>query len=320
VPSAIIHVSAVVLRDAEGRVLTVRKRGTGAFMLPGGKPEVGEAAEQAAVREVQEELGVMLDTERLRPLGVFDAPAANEPERTVRATVFEHPPVAGAAPAAEIEQIRWLDVDTSPLPTDLAPLLRDAVLPALPGRIRAVAVFTGAREGHDPRYALLARDLGAALAAAGLRLVYGGGRVGLMGAVAESALSAGGAVVGVMPEHLVAREIAHPRLTELRVVASMHERKQTMSDLADGFIALPGGAGTLEELFEAWTWQQLGLHTKPVALVDADYWAPLTRLLDHMAAEGFVRPEDRDTLIVAADPGDALARLRTWVPPTPKWR
>nr|WP_049161070.1 TIGR00730 family Rossman fold protein [Micrococcus luteus] len=187
-------------------------------------------------------------------------------------------------------------------------------------RIASATVFTGARDGVDPRHRTTARDLGKALAKDQITLVYGGGKVGLMGALAESAMSAGGRVVGVMPEHLVAREIAHPGLTDLHVVASMHERKQTMADLADAFIALPGGAGTLEELFEAWTWQQLGLHTKPIALIDADYWASLIAMVDHMVAEGFVRAEDRDTLIVAADAQDALAQLRAWASPTPKWR
>lgn len=316
----IISVSTVLLRNSQGQVLTVRKRGTTAFMLPGGKPEPGERPEEAAVREVREELDAILDPSALHPLGVAEAPAANEPGHTVRATIFEHPPVPETTPTAEIEEIRWLDPLSRPLPPDLAPLLRDEILPLLTRGVGSVTVFTGARDGVDPRHRATARGLGETLAEDRITLVYGGGKVGLMGALADSAIAAGGRVVGVMPEHLVAREIAHPGLTDLHVVASMHERKQTMADLADAFVALPGGAGTLDELFEAWTWQQLGLHAKPIALIDADYWAPLITMLDHMVTEGFVRAEDRDTLIVASDPADALTQLRTWAPPTPKWR
>ncbi|MDO4919863.1 TIGR00730 family Rossman fold protein [Kocuria sp.] len=186
--------------------------------------------------------------------------------------------------------------------------------------ISAVAVFTGARDGSSPRYLELATDLGRTLAHAGVTVVYGGGRVGLMGAVADGALGAGGRVVGVMPEHLVSGEIAHPGLTQLDVVGSMHERKQRMTDLADAFIALPGGGGTLDEFFEAWTWQQLGVHSKPVGLCGREFWQPLLDMLDHMVAEGFVRAEDRGTLVVADGPEDVLPRLSTWQPPAPKWR
>lgn len=319
-PSPIITVSTVVFRNAAGHVLTVRKHGTAAFMLPGGKPEPGESEREAAIREVREELGVCLSPDALQPLGTFDAPAANEAGHTVRASVFEHPPVTIQGPAAEIAELRWLDITTTPFSEDLAPLLRDVVVPRLIRPLRAVTVFTGARDGANPRYTQLARALGEQLATDGITLVYGGGKVGLMGAVADAALDAGGKVLGVMPEHLVAREIAHPGLSELHVVGSMHERKQLMSDLTDAFIALPGGAGTLEELFEAWTWQQLGIHAKPIALLDADYWTPLSTMLEHMVREGFIRSTDRDTLITTSDPSETLARLRAWTPPAPKWR
>lgn len=340
-PQPIITVSAVLLFDTAGRLLTVRKRGTDRFMLPGGKPEPGESALDAAVREAHEEIGLRLDPAALTELGVFETAAANEPGHLVRATVFRHGPAAGhsatarpadadllsrISPAAEIAELRWLDLD-APLPGDLAPLLSEAILPALthpdgrrPHPLRAVAVFTGARDGVDPAHARLARALGAELAGAGVALVYGGGKVGLMGAVADGALEAGGDVVGVMPQDLVDREIGHAGLTELHVVDSMHERKARMTELADGFLALPGGAGTLDELFEAWTWQQLGLHAKPIGLVGRDYWAPLLAMLDHMAAAGFVRTEDRDALVVADSPAEALAGLRAWTPPAPKWR
>ncbi|WP_145011148.1 TIGR00730 family Rossman fold protein [Kocuria salsicia] len=186
--------------------------------------------------------------------------------------------------------------------------------------IRSVAVFTGAKDGASPEYARLARTLGATLAHAGVTVVYGGGKVGLMGAVADGALDAGGRVVGVMPEHLVSGEIAHPGLSELEVVRTMHERKQRMADLADAFIALPGGGGTLDEFFEAWTWQQLGVHAKPVGLCGRRFWQPLLDMLDHMVTEGFVRPEDREMLVVADGPDDVLPRLSGWQPPVPKWR
>src|SRR5581483_9836985 len=134
--------------------------------------------------------------------------------------------------------------------------------------LSSLAVFCGSSSGNDPRHAEGARDFGRLLAEHGIAIVYGGGRVGLMGALADAALAAGGRVVGVIPEALVARELAHPGLSELRVVASMHERKATMAELADAFVALPGGIGTLEELFEVWTWGQLGLHRKACGLLD----------------------------------------------------
>ena len=138
--------------------------------------------------------------------------------------------------------------------------------------------------------------------------------------LADAALDAGGQVVGVMPRSLVDAEIAHPGLTRLHVVDSMHERKATMVELGDAFIALPGGAGTLEELFEAWTWQQLGLHRKPVAVLNvAGYWSPLLSALDHMSAAGFIRPADRAQLIVARDTADFLDALKRFEPPQHKW-
>ncbi len=315
-----IVVSAVIIQDSDGRLLTVRKRGAEAFMLPGGKPEPGEDSRQAVVREVHEELGVALSSDDLRRVGVFTTRAANEAGHQVVATIFTHTSVAVSEPAAEIEQIRWLDWSVDALPDDLAPLLVEAVIPWLRRRIRSVAVFTGAKDGTDPHYRVEATALGRGLAHAGITLVYGGGKVGMMGAVADAALAAGGAVIGVMPQHLVDGEIAHPSLTHLEVVRTMHERKQRMSDLADAFVALPGGGGTLDELFEAWTWQQLGVHSKPVALYDSTFWAPLTALLNHMTIEGFIRPEDRASLVIADTIHQLMADLEGWTPPPPKWR
>jgi uncharacterized protein (TIGR00730 family) len=159
------------------------------------------------------------------------------------------------------------------------------------------------------------------LAEAGVRVVYGGGHVGLMGAVADAALVAGGHVVGVIPQHMVDREVAHRGLTELRVVRSMHERKAMMAELSDGFVALPGGLGTLEELFEVWTWGQLGLHRKPYALLDvAGFFQPLLAFLDQQVAERFVRPEHRAMLVVESDPARLLQRLGAQdLVSLPKW-
>jgi hypothetical protein len=177
-----------------------------------------------------------------------------------------------------------------------------------------ICVYCGSSVGARPEYAAAARELGAVLAGRGIGLVYGGTNIGLMGVVADTMIAAGAEVIGVIPEALVARERAHQSVTELRVVGSMHERKALMADLADGFIALPGGLGTLEELFEALTWAQLGLHAKPCGLLDvAGYYADLTRLLDRAVRDGFVPPSSRARLVVDTDPArlvDRLARER----------
>jgi len=157
---------------------------------------------------------------------------------------------------------------------------------------------------------LAARELGSALAARGIRLVYGGAGVGLMGALADAVLEAGGDVVGVIPESLERKEVAHRGLRDLRVVSSMHERKALMAELADGFVALPGGIGTLEELFEVWTWAHLGYHAKPCAIYNvAGFYTGLTAFLDHVAAAGFLKPESREMLIVEDSLERLLARL-----------
>jgi uncharacterized protein (TIGR00730 family) len=187
--------------------------------------------------------------------------------------------------------------------------------------LRALCVFCGSSPGANPRYRAVAEQLGATLAAASVRIVYGGGHVGLMGALADAALTAGGEVVGVIPQHLVDREIAHRALTELRIVQSMHERKALMAELSDGFVALPGGLGTLEEFFEVWTWGQLGLHRKPYALLDVDgFFRPLLTMLDELTAERFVRPEHRAMLLVETDPEHLVGRMRQHRPPAlAKW-
>jgi hypothetical protein len=187
--------------------------------------------------------------------------------------------------------------------------------------MRSVCVFCGSNSGAKPLYAEAASGFGRAVAERGLRLVYGGARVGLMGAVADAALAAGGEVVGIMPTALVEREIAHAGLSELHEVGSMHERKALMADLSDGFVALPGGAGTLEELFEVWTWGQLGHHRKPVGLINAGgFFDALIAFLDHQEGERFMRREHRDMLIVEREPEPLLARFEVYQPPhVDKW-
>lgn len=187
--------------------------------------------------------------------------------------------------------------------------------------MRSVCVFCGSRDGNDPAYREAAVALGTEIAARGMTLVFGGGRVGLMGAVAGAALEAGGEVIGVIPEALYAKELAHVGVTDLRVVGTMHERKAAMADLADGFVALPGGFGTLEELFEVVTWAQLGFHAKPCLLLDVNgYWDPLLAMADGAVAAGFVEPAHRDLLLRAEEPAAALDLMAAWRPVAlPKW-
>jgi uncharacterized protein (TIGR00730 family) len=184
-----------------------------------------------------------------------------------------------------------------------------------------ICVFSGSSPGASPDYARAAQELGRALAGQGIGLVYGGAAVGLMGTIADAALDAGGEVIGVIPQALVDKEIAHPGVPDLRVVGSMHERKALMADLADAFIALPGGMGTLEELFEVYTWTQLGLHSKPLGLLDVrSYYQRLAEFLDHAVAERFVAVEHREMLVVEERAEALLEAFRRWRPPArSKW-
>jgi uncharacterized protein (TIGR00730 family) len=186
---------------------------------------------------------------------------------------------------------------------------------------KRICVFSGSSRGSRPAYAEAAQRLGAALAHRGIGLVYGGGCVGLMGVMADAALAEGGEVIGIIPEALLAWEVAHAGLTQLEIVSSMHARKARMADLADAFVALPGGFGTLEEFCEVLTWSQLGLHRKPCGLVNVEgYYAPLLALLDHAVAERFVRPEHRALVLEAAEPEPLLDLLARYEPPTlEKW-
>ena len=189
--------------------------------------------------------------------------------------------------------------------------------------MQRVCVFCGASSGRLAAYSEAARAFGEAVAARGLGLVFGGGRVGLMGAVADGALSRGAEVIGVIPQSLVDRELAHGGVSALEVVGSLHERKARMAELADAFVALPGGFGTLDELLEQLTWSQLGLHDRPVGLLDVEgYWRPLIALARHATEEGFVRESDLRSIAVADDAEallDRLERMTGEARPRPKW-
>jgi hypothetical protein len=186
--------------------------------------------------------------------------------------------------------------------------------------MRRLCVFCGASPGRDPAYVELARAVGAGLAGRGIGVVYGGGRLGLMGALADAALAVGGEVIGVIPRGLVGRELAHPGVTELRIVESLHERKAQMAELADGFIALPGGLGTLEEMAEVASWAQLELHHKPIGLLGyAGYWDSLLAWLDRAVAEGFISVAHRQLVAIDPDLDALLARFEGWRPPAGRW-
>jgi uncharacterized protein (TIGR00730 family) len=187
--------------------------------------------------------------------------------------------------------------------------------------MKRVCVFCGSSSGNRASYARAARATGRALAARRLGLVFGGSAIGLMGVLADEVLEAGGEAVGVIPRSLERKEIAHRRLTRLHVVATMHERKARMARLADAFVALPGGLGTLEELTEALTWAYLGIHRKPTGLLDVGgYWRPLIAFLDHAVDEGVLRPEHRRLVIVDRNPGRLLDRLESHrMPDAPRW-
>jgi len=187
--------------------------------------------------------------------------------------------------------------------------------------LKNICVYCGSNAGNDPIYTTQAQALGRALVERGLGLVYGGSRVGIMGVVADAVLQAGGRAIGVLPEALMQKELAHKGLTELHVVASMHERKTMMAAKADAFVAMPGGIGTLEEIFEVWTWAQLGFHNKPCGLLNvAGFYDKLAGFLDHAADSGFMQPQHRQMLAVESDANRLLDRFATYEAPTvSKW-
>ena len=178
-----------------------------------------------------------------------------------------------------------------------------------------ICIFCGSSAGSQPLYRAAAEELGLELTRRQIGLVYGGGNVGLMGAIADAVLNAGGEAIGVIPEHLMTREIGHKQLTKLHIVRSMHERKAMMADLSDAFIALPGGFGTLEEFFEVLTWSQLGLHAKPCGILNVlEYYTPLLRMLDHAVEERFLKPQNRALVLARETPSDLLEALEQWRP------
>lgn len=178
-------------------------------------------------------------------------------------------------------------------------------------KLKTICVYCGSSDGSREIYRATAQEMGIALAQAGFRLVYGGGCVGLMGVVADAVLSAGGEAIGIIPQNLVEREVAHRGLTGLQIVENMHQRKHMMAELADAFIAMPGGYGTLDELCEVLGWAQLGLHSKPVILLDTeDYWQPLFAMLDHAVEEGFLKPENRQNALRASCVAEVLTILQ----------
>ncbi|WP_445116750.1 LOG family protein [Acinetobacter sp. WZC-1] len=186
--------------------------------------------------------------------------------------------------------------------------------------MKSIAIFCGSALGTDPVFEKTARLTGETIASQGKTLVYGGGRSGLMGVVADSALEAGGRVIGVIPQGLVDRELAHPELTELHIVTNMHERKSMMSELSDGFIALPGGAGTIEEIFEQWTWAQLGIHLKPCAFLNVEgFYDDLIQFIQLTAEKGFSRTRFTETLIHSNSIATVLALFESYAAPEPKW-
>ncbi len=187
--------------------------------------------------------------------------------------------------------------------------------------MRRLCVFCGSSPGADPAYAEAARGLGRLLAEREIELVYGGGNVGLMGVLADSVLAAGGSAIGVIPRSLEAREVAHRGLTELRIVGSMHERKALMAELADGFIMLPGGIGTLEEFFEVWTWAALGLHGKPCGLLNIrGFYTPLVAFLDRLVGQRFLQPAHRAMVVIEEGAERLLAHFAAYTPPAvEKW-
>ncbi len=187
--------------------------------------------------------------------------------------------------------------------------------------MKRIAVYCGSNKGVRPEYLAAAEQLGALLAREKIELVYGGGMVGLMGAVANATLKNGGHVIGVIPEKLVIKEVVHEKLPDLRVVKTMHERKALMAELSDGFIALPGGYGTFEEFFEVLAWSQLGWHQKPFGLLNtAGFYRPLLEFLDHTTSEGFIKPKHRELVVVGDDAEEMLQRLKNFQPPDEmKW-
>src|SRR5258708_7547288 len=312
-----------VLVFQAGAVLLGLRRGShgaGTWSPPGGHLEFGEEPIDCVRREALEEAGIHLDN--IQFVGVTNDVFADEQRHYV--TLFYSATLASGTPTvlepAKCEAWRWWPWAALPdqLFLPLRHLRENGFIPPVTaktstagGELTRVCVFCGSSTGARRAYLAQARSVGRLLASERIGLVYGGGRVGLMGAVADAALSAHGSVIGVIPEALVTAEAAHVGLADLRVVHSMHERKQLMADLADAFVALPGGFGTFDELFEIVTWAQLGFHAKPTDLLNIDgYFDPLLEMVEHAATEAFVAADHGRLLSVEVDTIDLLHRHR----------
>lgn len=315
----VIHVCGLIARRDDGAVLQVRKRGSGKFQFPGGKPEAGETEDQTILRECAEEIGCTPDRSRMVRLGSLAARAANEPGFTVRGELWLTDEVLEARPDSEIAEARWLTpADREGL--ELAQLSRTAL--AGLERLRAcgtATVYAGSAEGVDPRGRALAAGLGAGLARAGVEVAYGGGAVGLMGVLGDAVVEHGGRLRGIMPDSMIDAEIAHPRLSELTRTPDMAARKAALREAAGVVFVLPGGSGTLDEFFETWTLQQLGHFPYPIVLLGTAYWTPLVDYLRTVVGAGFLLGRYLERLIVADDLASAGAALAQWETPASKY-
>lgn len=368
----IIRVSAAIIRNHDGQFLLVRKKGTTAFMFPGGKPEPGETPDQTLIRELDEELNLRVGTEDLTFVGTFRTNAANEANTQLLADVFtlddslrwgnsadgsndgddtdvgnnDNNDAHDVTTYAEIDAAHWFTSEDIKIEREpIAPLTRE-VVPQLYGR--GFLLFTGSALGNNPVYREAVESLVHSIGAHNDRIVYGGGRAGLMGVVGDTAAEDGTLCIGVIPyllagvdgpngfnqggrSYVIPRadgtvptpsrgEIAHDRLTRLELVPTMSARKTRMGELADIVVGLPGGAGTVDELFDAWTQQQLGYTQHAVALLNVNgYWDPLISAIKHMVAEGFLSSAYLESLIIADTPRELYEKVDAWVPPAPKW-
>ena len=368
----IIRVSAAIIRNHDGQFLLVRKKGTTAFMFPGGKPEPGETPDQTLIRELDEELNLRVGTEDLTFVGTFRTNAANEANTQLLADVFtlddslrwsnsadddndgddtdvgnnDNNDAHDVTPYAEIDAAHWFTSEDIKIEREpIAPLTRE-VVPQLYGR--GFLLFTGSALGNNPVYREAVESLVHSIGAHNDHVVYGGGRAGLMGVVGDAAAGDGTLCIGVIPyllagvdgpngfnqggrSYVIPRadgtvptpsrgEIAHDRLTRLELVPTMSARKTRMGELADIVVGLPGGAGTVDELFDAWTQQQLGYTQHAVALLNVNgYWDPLISAIKHMVAEGFLSSAYLESLIIADTPRELYEKVDAWVPPAPKW-
>ncbi len=313
--------SALILRDMTGRVLLVRYRGRDKFTLPHATVLTGESPERAVMRMAGTDLGIALTDLSLVEVGVFDSPLDDGREGPSEIHLFTHPSTRLGITSIDFDELAWMDVED--IEKDEA--LDSAIFELLEKDLQAssidwITVYTGAASGEDSAFEEAVEEFARTVVRKDIGVVFGAGAVGLMGVLADTVVSCGGRIIGISPRILVKNEVPHDGLTRLEVVTDMSERKLRMGALGKAFVALPGGAGTLEEFFEVWTWQQLGIHQKPVALLNTKgYWDHLLSLIDHMIANGFLSSAYREHLIVDDDPEALLAKLMSWTPPPARW-